>query len=230
MGAPVVQRGPFALVHFQQDVGVPGDVRERWRRGLQQRVAGRRPQLAPRPHQHLVAEPVALVHVGQQRHPQLDFAAGHRLFDLGPVQVHQVQHHVGVAPAKTRQQVGQEVAQHGVGRRDPHRAAQRIALKARLAQRVVQGIQHVAGALVKVVAFGSQRDAVGMAVEQAHAQLCFQCQHRVGDGRLRDVLVGRRHGEPARPGGGGEVAQLPQGDIVSHVFIEYQLPEYMNIR
>ncbi|MNU00166.1 hypothetical protein D3C72_2432270 [compost metagenome] len=69
-----------------------------------------------------------------------------------------------------------------------------------------------------------------MAVEQAHAQLRFQRQYRVGDGRLRYVFVGRRHGEPAGAGGGGEVAQLPQGDVVSHVFIEYQLPEYMNIR
>ncbi|MNT81779.1 hypothetical protein D3C72_2214100 [compost metagenome] len=83
---------------------------------------------------------------------------------------------------------------------------------------------------MEVVAFRRKRDAVGMAVEQAHAQLRFQRQHRVGDGRLRDVFVRGGHGKPAGARGRGEVPELPEGDVVSHVFFEYQLHEYMNIR
>ncbi|KAG1081614.1 hypothetical protein G6F40_015422 [Rhizopus arrhizus] len=83
---------------------------------------------------------------------------------------------------------------------------------------------------MKVVAFRRQRDAMRVAVEQAHAQLRFQRQHGIGDGGLRDMLVGRCHGKPARAGGRREVAKLPQGDVVCHLIFEYLLPETMNIR
>ncbi|KAG1391000.1 hypothetical protein G6F59_015026 [Rhizopus arrhizus] len=193
-------------------------------------MARGRPKLPARPYQYLMAETVAFFHVGQQRHAQFHVATGHRRFDLRAVQVHQVQHHLGIAPAKARQQVGQEIAQHGIGGRDPHRAAQRIALEAGFADGVVQRIQDVLRASMKVVAFRRQRDAMRVAVEQAHAPLRFQRQHGSGDGGLRDMLVGRCHGKPARAGGRREVAQLPQGDVVCHLIFEYLLPETMNIR
>ncbi|MCY1452102.1 hypothetical protein D9M71_690040 [compost metagenome] len=66
---------------------------------------------------------------------------------------------------------------------------------------------------MEIVSFGRQRDAVRMAVEQAHAQLGLQRQHRVGDGGLRDMFIGGGHREPARAGGGREVAQLAQRDV-----------------
>ncbi|MNR29133.1 hypothetical protein D3C85_1465010 [compost metagenome] len=114
-------------------------------------------------------EALALVHVGQQRNAQLDVAAGHGRFDVRAVHVHQVQRHVGVAAAEAGKQVGQEVAQHRVRGRDAHRSAQGITLEAGFADGVIQGIQDVLRAPMKVVAFRRQRHPVRVAVEQAHA-------------------------------------------------------------
>jgi len=64
-------------------------------------------------------------------------------------------------------------------------------------------------------ALGRERDAAGVAVEQARAQRVLQRPDERAEGRLRQMAGPGRAGEAALRGQGQEGAQLPRGEIGS---------------
>ncbi len=169
-----------------------------------------------------------------------------RPFRSRGVHVQEVEFDIGIVRAEAGEQAWQEVPKHGVRRRQPHAALEAMDLEPRLAQGVLDRVKDLPRVLMEQVAFGRQRNPMGQAVEQAHRKPLLERQHRIRDGRLRNMFGGRCHRELACFRRRDKVAELPQCDFLGqpfrrlaslchgcclrYSFVGYQLSDFMILR
>lgn len=152
---------------------------------------------------------------GNNRQAQVEVAVAQSGFDALAVHVDQVDLDLRVAALEARQQRRQKIAQYRVRGADTHSAVHGVAEKQRLTERVLQGVENVSRMLRELVAFRSQRHAMGQAVEQADTHGLLQMQHRGRDRRLRNMRLECRLGKLASVGGSHEIAQLAHGNVIA---------------
>ncbi|MNN42455.1 hypothetical protein D3C81_1566360 [compost metagenome] len=199
------------LVGVQLDQRFAGDVGETDAVALQQRMLGRQPEAVRRVGQHLGLQGVAVLQVGQDQHADVDFAGHQQVLYIRTLILHHARLHVGVGALEAGDQVGQVIAGDQAGHADGQAAGNLVGALLQAALGVLHGGQDQMRLAQELVALVGQGHALGVAVEQAHADFLFQLLDGQGQGRLRDEHRLRGGGDRAGLGHGDEVTDLAEG-------------------
>ncbi|MCY1442277.1 hypothetical protein D9M71_586410 [compost metagenome] len=130
---------------------------------------------------------------------------------IRPLVFHHAGLHVGVGALEAVDQVGQIIAGHQAGHAYGQAAGNLVGALLQAALGVLHGGQDQVRLAQELVALVGQGHALGVAVEQAHADFLFQLLDGQGQGRLRDEHRLRGSGDRAGLGDGDEVADLAEG-------------------
>ncbi|MCY1180982.1 hypothetical protein D9M73_214620 [compost metagenome] len=161
--------------------------------------------------QHFGLQSVAVFEVGQDQHADIDLAADQQMLDVRALILHHADFHVGVGALETGEQIRQVITGHQAGHADDQLPGNLVGALLQAALGVFHGGQDQVCLAQELMALMGQGHALGMAVEQAHADFLFQLLDGQGQGRLRDEHRLRGSGDRAGLGDGDEVADLAEG-------------------
>ena len=141
----------------------------------------------------------------------VDLAAHQQVLDVRALVLHHAGLHVGEGALEAVDQVGQVIARHQAGHPDGQAAGHLVGALLQAALGVLHGGQDQVRLAQELVALVGQGHALGVAVEQAHADLFFQLLDGQRQGRLGNEHRLGSGGDRAGLGDGDEVADLAEG-------------------
>ncbi|MDT4821350.1 hypothetical protein FQZ97_545250 [compost metagenome] len=207
------------LVGVQLDQRLAGDVRQADAVALQQRMLRRQPEAVRRVGQHLGLQGVAVFQVGQDQHADVDFAGHQQVLYIRPLVFHHAGLHVGVGALEAVDQVGQIIAGHQAGHAYGQAAGNLVGALLQAALGVLHGRQDQVRLAQELVALVGEGHALGVTLEQAHADFLFQLLDGEGQRGLRDEHRLCGGGDRTGLGDGDEVADLAEGHHGRRAFV-----------